>query len=102
MKDVRKKISLSAAELDYVLLTYALQVAQLIILNVDSDGEEQPSVAAVDQFVIVVLDEICVFFVPGGHQTVHLCLDPGLLRLRLVITGGVVSREDVIPIRGGR
>lgn len=84
---------------------YALQVTQFIILYVHGDGEEQPCVAAVYQFVIVVLDEIRVFFVPGGHQTVHLRLDPGLLRLRLVVTGGVVGREGVaVPppiIRGG-
>ena len=83
---------------------YALEVTQFIILYVHGDGEEKPGVAAVYQFVIVVLDEIRVFFVPGGHQTVHLRLDPGLLRLRLVVTGGVVGREGVPPppiIRGG-
>jgi hypothetical protein len=71
---------------------YTLQVTQFVILNVDGDGEEQSSVAAVDQFVIVILDEIRVFFVPGGHQAVHLRLDPGLLRLGLVTIGGVIRR----------
>jgi hypothetical protein len=42
---------------------YALQITQFVILYVHGDGKEQTRISPVDQFIIVVFNEICVFFI---------------------------------------
>lgn len=58
------------------------QVAQLVVGNVDGNGEEQAGISPVDELVGGVFDEIGVLFVPGGDQPMNLGFYPGLLGFR--------------------
>lgn len=40
-----------------------LKVAQLIIVDIHSNSEEQPSVASIYNFIVVIFNEIGVFLV---------------------------------------
>lgn len=47
----------------------SLEVRQLVVGDVNGNGEEETGVAAVDQLVVVVFDEICELLVPGSERS---------------------------------
>ncbi|KFZ02531.1 hypothetical protein V500_00124, partial [Pseudogymnoascus sp. VKM F-4518 (FW-2643)] len=54
---------------------YGLEVRQLIIIRIDADAEEQPSIPPIHHAVLPELDEIgLMLLVPRRNQAVHLSL----------------------------
>ena len=56
------------------------QVGEFVLLNVHGDGKEQTRISSIYEFVAIVFDKVCVFFVAGCHQSVNLGFNAGLLR----------------------
>ena len=52
---------------------YGFQIGQLIVVGVDTDTKEEPSVASVDDFQVTELDEIgLMLLVARGDETMDL------------------------------
>ena len=67
-----------------------LEVRELVVVDVDAQGEEEAGVAAVDELVRLVLDEVGEARLADRDKAVDLCLD---LLLLVVGVGGVPLLE---------
>lgn len=61
---------------------YSFKVAQFIVICVHRNSEKQTGISSVDQFVIVVFNKICVFFVACGHQPVYFRFNADFFQFR--------------------
>lgn len=77
----------------------SLKVGEFVVVCVDTDAEEEASVAAVDDFVVAKLDKVgLILLVARRDEAVDLALD---LYLFLVAEGGVPFSETGLAPVGG-